>query len=88
MKVGYSKRFINNLKKTEKRDPAIRNKLKKVVRQLQSGSHSKGMRLHKISTNEYEAWSVSLDMKMRALFIYVPEGIIFVNIGTHDEVYS
>jgi hypothetical protein len=45
-----------------------------------------GLRLHKIGAKE-DAWSISVDLKLRILFVYRSYGILLVDIGTHDEVY-
>jgi len=53
---------------------------------LRNPNHN-SLRLHKINAKGEQAWSISVDMKIRILFVYEKDGIVLVDIGTHDEVY-
>jgi len=46
-----------------------------------------GLKLHKLSGNKKEYWSISILPNVRAIFRYTLDGIFFTDIGTHDQVY-
>jgi len=86
--LGTSPRFPKNFSKLCK----IRGKKfqiiieKKIELMLRNPNHN-SLRLHKINAKGEQAWSISVDMKIRILFVYEKDGIVLVDIGTHDEVY-
>lgn len=89
MNIYYSAHFQKKLTKYEKKkDPLIRQKIKKALTQLTTDNLTKGIRLHKVTISGAEAWSVSLDLKIRLIFVYVEEGILLTDLGSHDEVYN
>lgn len=44
------------------------------------------LRLHKLS-GQLEQWSISVKQDLRLIFQYVDDGILLVDLGSHDEVY-
>jgi mRNA-degrading endonuclease YafQ of YafQ-DinJ toxin-antitoxin module len=34
-----------------------------------------------------EAWSFAVEENLRIIFVYIKEGVLFVDIGKHEEVY-
>jgi toxin HigB-1 len=86
--IGTTVRFSRNFSKLCK----IREKKFKIITEekialLRTNPQHPSLRLHKINLQGDQAWSISIDMKIRVLFIYESDGIILVDIGTHDEVY-
>ncbi|RUT05845.1 hypothetical protein DSM107010_54330 [Chroococcidiopsis cubana SAG 39.79] len=46
------------------------------------------LKTHKLSGKLKEFWSFSVDYNERVLFYFIEEGkAMFVDIGSHDEVY-
>lgn len=85
--IGTTVRFSRNFAKLCKKNISLKAKIeKKIDLFLVSPSHP-GLRLHKAVIKDDEAWSISVDTQIRVLFIYETEGIILVDIGSHDEVY-
>ncbi len=89
MKVlGTTSRFARNYSRLCK---SKGSKFKKVVEEkiilLTITPNHNSLRLHKINLKGDQAWSISIDMKTRVLFVYKDDGIILANIGSHDEVY-
>jgi len=89
MKVlGTTTHFSRNFSRLCK----IREKKFKIITEgkielLRTNPHHPSLRLHKINLQGDQAWSISIDIKIRVLFIYEADGIILVDIGSHDEVY-
>ena len=80
----FAKNFAKLCKSREKRFKII---TEKKIELLQVDPNHNSLRLHKINLKGDQAWSISIDMKIRVLFVYEKDGIVLVNIGTHDEVY-
>jgi len=86
--VGTSPRFYKNFSKLCKtREKRFQIVIEKKIELLLIDPNHKSLRLHKVNTKGDQSWSISIDMKIRVLFIYEKDGIVLVNIGTHDEVY-
>lgn len=86
--LGTSARFSKNFSKLCKsREKKFKSLVEEKIEVLLINPRHKSLRLHKINLRGDQAWSISIDMKIRVLFIYSDDGIILVNIGTHDEVY-
>jgi mRNA-degrading endonuclease YafQ of YafQ-DinJ toxin-antitoxin module len=48
------------------------------------------LKTHKLSGKLKDLWSFSLEYDLRVVFYFTkekPKGAVFVDIGTHDEVY-
>lgn len=89
MKVlGTTARFSKNFSKLCKsREKKFKSLVEEKIEVLLVNPRHKSLRLHKINLKGDQAWSISVDMKIRVLFVYSDNGIILVNIGIHDEVY-
>jgi len=86
MIIKYSNNFSRKLEKLIKKDSLIKKKLDGKLKLFVTNPRHPSLRLHKIETKE-DAWSISIDTKLRVLFIYRNYGILMVDIGSHDEVY-
>ncbi len=85
--IGTTARFSKNFLKLFKRQRKIKILVEKKIELFLLDPNHNSLRLHKVSVDGDEAWSISIDMKIRVLFIYEENGIVLVNIGGHDEVY-
>ncbi|MFN3851276.1 MAG: type II toxin-antitoxin system YafQ family toxin [Spirosomataceae bacterium] len=45
------------------------------------------MRTHKLSGKLKAFWSFSILYDLRVIFQFIDENTVFIDIGTHDEVY-
>ena len=48
---------------------------------------SPGLRAHKLSGNLKDLWSFSIDADLRVIFYFEGDLAVFIDLGTHDEVY-
>lgn len=87
MTIHETSNFSKKLERLVKRNSDLRLKIDRKLQLLVADSRNNSLRLHKINSRQKEAWSMSVDMKLRILFSYVDDGILLINIGGHDEVY-
>ena len=87
MNIYTSVPYIRRFKKQVKKNRSIGNQVdKKIVLFLQDKNHP-SLRLHKLSGQFENMWSISINDSIRILFHYVDDGIVLGDIGSHDEVY-
>lgn len=87
MRIFLDPKYIQNFKKIIKKNPQVLPLIKKQVSILKLNPSHPSLRLHKLKAKNPGVWSISVDEDLRILFVYTEEGALFVNIGTHDEVY-
>lgn len=87
MNVHYGVRFLRSFRRiTRKDNGVIKDKSKKQLQLFLDNPKHSSLRLHKL-TGKHDEWSMSIDRSMRLTFQYVPDGILLIDIGTHDQVY-
>lgn len=69
------------------RNPKIGSLADKKIAILLENPRHPSLRLHKVIRLGPGAWSVSINMKLRLIFVYRDYGILLIDIGDHDEVY-
>ena len=87
MEIYLSSIYIKAHRKLVKRNPRMRAKLKKQLGLFLKNPNHPSLRLHKFQGITKPSWSISVDKEVRLIFVYVGDGILLVNIGSHDEVY-
>ena len=87
MKIKQALVFVRKLEKLCKRDAVIRKKVGTKLKLFLINQNHPSLRLHKITASRDEAWSLSVDMRLSIVFIYMEYGILLLDIGSHDEVY-
>lgn len=87
MKFHFGQNFLRKYRRLTARQPQLKRKISKQLKLLRENPLHPSLRLHKLKGKEVEGWSVSIDKDLRILFIYVPGGILLVDIGSHKEVY-
>lgn len=88
MKIEFSTRFKLELKKNGKKDKKILEKIERVLRIFREDPKHNSLRLHKLEGKLGDYWSLSVETNFRLIFYYSKEGVIFVDMGTHDQVYK
>lgn len=87
MKVSYSTSFTRAFKTLTRKNKLLRHKTQKQLAVFLENPKRHSLRLHKLTGKRFEQWSISIDQDIRLIFQYIPEGILLVDIGSHDEVY-
>lgn len=87
MQILPSVYFAQKIRKLAKKNSPLARKLDVKLQLLLNDPRHRSLRLHKLTGEHKDQWSISIDKSNRLLFQYVPDGILLVDIGTHDEVY-
>lgn len=70
----------------QSKDAKLFNKIQKQLKLFKKDPKHKSLRLHKVTREVKNTWSISIDKSFRML--YMEDGFIyFFEMGTHDEVY-
>jgi len=80
---AVEKKFI----KLAKKDPALSKIIDQRLVQFQENPRHPSLRVHKLTGKVKGAWSLSVTEGYRLLFDYIEDGILVVDIGTHEQVY-
>lgn len=88
MKIELTSGFLRSYKKLVSRRPdAAISVLLKVVLFLQQ-KNSSSLQLHKLKGQLKDVWAFSVEKDLRIIVdLKDPEKILFVSIGSHDQVY-
>lgn len=87
MKIHLSKKFKKKLDKIYNKDRKIVSLIDKQLGIFKNNPCHPSLRLHKISGKKTENWSITVRGNLRIIFTFYQEGILLVDIGSHDEVY-
>lgn len=87
MKIKTTRDFVRKQRRLEKKNKNLHEKINQKLRILVDTPKHPSLRLHKLVSNKFEAWSISINMQLRILFVYRTYGILLVDIGGHGEVY-
>ena len=86
MRIFLSSPYVRIYKRKIRKNTRIAAIIKEKIAIFQSNPTNPNLSLHKLKNDKQDVWSFSVDRNPRILFIYVPEGVLFIHIGTHDEV--
>jgi addiction module RelE/StbE family toxin len=89
MDVSFSESFKKAFKKRIQSTPAEKEFWIILEIFINDPFHKK-LRTHKLSGNLKELWSFSIEHNLRVVFYFTedkPKKAVFIDIGTHDEVY-
>jgi addiction module RelE/StbE family toxin len=89
MNAKFSLSIQKELKKIQQRDEKLANRIEKQIALFEENPKHPSLRTHKLSGTMDNVWSISITMNIRMVYILLDErNVIFVKIGTHDEVYG
>ena len=88
-KLIYKDSFIKKAVKLFKKNPILKDKFDKTIKQLEKDPFYPSLRLHKLKGNLKEYYSVSINMSYRIVInlIIIDNEIYLLDIGSHDDVY-
>ena len=87
MKQLVSSGFLRKYKKLTKKNPHLAQILDEKFALFDRNPKHQSLRLHKLSGKKTEQRSITIKGNLRVIFQYINEGILVVDIGSHDEVY-
>lgn len=86
-KIAFSSSFKKAFKKKLKSNPLVEEVFWEKVDIFLSDPFDQRLRTHKLSGKLKNLWSFSLGYDYRVIFYFEGEQAIFIDIGSHDEVY-
>lgn len=87
MNIYLSRSYIKAYRKLIKNNLQLKNKIKKKIRLFRQNPTNPSLRLHKLKGSKFDTWSFSVEQDLRILLAYVEDGVLFIDIGKHEEVY-
>jgi len=88
IEIAFSPAFERNFRKRFKGKVAAQEKFWQRVELFIENPFDARLRTHKLSGNLKDLWSFSVEYDIRVVFYFITEKkVVFVDIGTHDEVY-
>ena len=80
-----TKRFEKQAKKLVRKNPGLKDKVKKTLKELRRDVKHPGLRWHKLSGRNN--WSVAVNQEVRIIIHWSGRKLYLVEMGSHDEVY-
>jgi mRNA-degrading endonuclease YafQ of YafQ-DinJ toxin-antitoxin module len=88
VEVSFSSSFKRAFKKWIKGNRDVEAKFWQKLEQFATNPFDPSLKTHKLSGKLEEFWSFSIGYDERVLFYFTHDGkAVFVDIGSHDEVY-
>lgn len=89
MIVKFSPSVQKELKKIYQKDEKLANRIEKQIALFEDNPKHPSLRTHKLSGSMDNMWSISITMSIRMVYVLLDQScVMFVKIGTHDEVYG
>lgn len=89
MNAKFSPSVQKDLEKIQQKDRKLANRIEKQIALFEENPKHPSLRTHKLSGTMDNMWSISITMSTRMVYVLLNESsVIFVKIGTHDEVYE
>lgn len=95
--IKFSPDLSKKLEQIKLRDLKLFTRIQRKLELFQSDPKHPSLRLHKVTREVKNAWSISINKSIRILYTDLEEdlfsegkqshGLYFFEIGTHDEVY-
>jgi addiction module RelE/StbE family toxin len=88
IEVGFSASFKRAFKRRLKHQADARAKFWKTVEIFVHDPYDERLKTHKLSGQLKDLWSFRVEYDLRVIFYFTDDTkAVFVDIGTHDEVY-
>lgn len=87
MEVSFSSSFKRTFKKFVRGNINLEAKFWQKLEQFTLDPFEPSLRTHKLSGKLNDLWSFSIDYDVRVVFYFIEEEAVFVDIGSHDDVY-
>lgn len=88
MKFFLSSEAKRKLRDINRKSPKLSEKIHKKLELFVDNPKHPSLRNHKLKGNLKDAWSISIERDLRMLYYFDEDGVIFFDIGTHDQVYK
>lgn len=89
MKARFSPSVQKKLTKLYKKDRQLYTRIQKQISLFESNPKHHSLRLHELTGNLTNTWSISITKSIRMVYRHLEGNIAyFIKIGTHEEVYE
>lgn len=89
MNAKFSPSVQKELEKIQRKDRKLANRIEKQIVLFEENPKHPSLRTHKLAGTIDNMWSISITMSIRMVYVLLDRNsVIFVKIGTHDEVYG
>lgn len=89
MNAKFSPSVQKELEKIQQKDRKLANRIEKQIALFEENPKHPSLRTHKLFGTMDNMWSISITMSIRMVYVLLDQSsVIFVKIGTHDEVYG
>ena len=79
------KKIIN----IQRKDKKLANRIEKQILLFEENPKHPSLRVHKLSGNRENMWSISITMSIRMVYLLLEDDqALFIEIGTHEQVYK
>lgn len=85
--IDFKPDIYKKLQFIKKKDKKLYKKIVKQLDLFEQDPKHKSLRLHKLTGEVENTWSISIDMSLRMVYIEKEDSYYFIKIGTHDQVY-
>lgn len=85
--LKFSTYVLKKINEIQRRDNRLYKQILKQLNLLQQNPKLKSLRLHRITREIKNTWSISITKSFRMLYTETETEYYFYKIGTHDEVY-
>lgn len=85
--IQFSPEVKRELKKIQGKDIKLYARIEKQLDLFLKNPRLKSLRLHKVSLEVKNSWSVSITKGFRMIYTETEDEYYFYKIGSHDEVY-
>jgi len=86
-KIRFSPDLYKKLQQLRTKDNKLFQQVYKKLRVFELDPRHPSLRLHKITRDIENVWSISINMSIRMLYAESEEDYYFFEIGTHNEIY-
>jgi len=89
MKTKISPLLQNEIIAIHRKDKKLANRIEKQILLFEENPKHPSLRIHKLSGNHPNMWSISITMSIRMIYLLLEDNqALFIKIGTHDQVYK
>lgn len=89
MKIKFSSEVDKAIAQIERRDKKLGKRIEKQLTIFSVNPRHPSLRLHKLTGQQKDTWSISITMSVRMIYIVLEKNTAyFTSIGAHDQVYD
>lgn len=88
MNFDIAPKLKKELKNIKSHNYQLSQKIEKQLALFQDNHTHPSLKAHKLTGKLGSYWSISIDKSIRMLFTIDENGVLFFDIGTHDQVYK